>query len=412
MSKNEHKHHRTYKFKSECNTEPSQPIKCCEPECQFTIHLDNITLDNGALFFGFPMNPFIGDNNTELYGMANYQLYRGNISDSQFFEERSEAEGWLQKRYGLTIFGYAPLTNFQYYFSEVNGIYGLPNMTDVYVAFAVTNETSNSFFGTNGGILSQLYNGNKYDLKILLSLYGVNNLLGTDLITLFYIPYISLQDYCVNSSNCVCNKSRVALLEHRYFANNNLLNAQYLFSNTSTISYISYGYMQLYKENNINAKPHKTYTYRYLYPLFITQYSTSSNYSLNFEVSITYAGGTLAEISRNDNHSNSCDKVFDGIFNFTVDNTYYATIMYYDGTYLPNVCNFSPAIINDTINNSPTINSYFSFYKKKNAIHNRFIGTVTFGSLHTSEVEEQLAKFGIVTKDVILNINPQQLQPN
>lgn len=400
MNKTKHKNHRTYKFKSECNTEPSQPIKCCEPECQFTIHLDNITLDNGALISGFQMNPFIGDKNTELYGMANYQLYRGNISDSQFFEERSEAEGWLQKKYGLTIFGYTPLTSFQNYFDAK--IYGLPNMTDVYVAFAVTNESSNSFFGVNGGILSQLYNGNRRLVNIELHLYGIDNLLGTDLIILFYIPYVSLQDYCVSSSNCVCNKSRVALLEHRYFANN-FLNTQYLLFSVSTISYISYGYMQLYKENNINAKPHKTYTYRYLYPLFISKnvtFSSTENY-------ITYAGGTLAEISRNDNHSNSCDKVFDGIFNFTVDNTYYVTKMQYDGTYLANVCNFSPAILN--LNTYPYV---YNFFKQTNAIRNRFIGTVTFGNLPTSEVEEQLAKFGIVTKDVALNINPQQLQPN
>lgn len=382
------------KQKSECHTEPPFLKGYFQPECQFTIHLDTIVPDTGARIIDFQNNPFIGDNTKELSGMANYQFYRGNISDSQFFAERSEAEGWLQQRYGLTVVGYVPFATYQGTNIYQPTIIDLSSLYNGFVAYATTNESTNAYFGQNGGLQNTL----------------------PSLITMYYLPYVSLQDYFISSSNCVCNKARVALLEHRYFVPD--IRSQNL-EFTPQSAYISYGFMQLYKkEFNVNDVPHKTYTYRYLYPLFVNalssglfqnQYPTIEQYNQTKSQILTYIGGTVAEITDNDHSSNSCPKNFNGTFTFTVDNTYYADAEPFNGLYLANVCNFVPELDSQYANE---LSNYYLnnliFLKVKNAIRNRFIGTVTFKGDYQSEVDEKLMKLGIVDANISINVKPDE----
>ena len=46
--------------------------------------------------------------------------------------------------------------------------------------------------------------------------------------------------------------------------------------------------------------------------------------------------------------------------------------------------------------------------KVKNAIRNRFIGTVTFKGDYQSEVDEKLMKLGIVDANISINVKPDE----
>ena len=331
FEKNEvHKKHECHKkFQCDCTEEKKIYEPCFSPECQFTIHLDQGNEDYcEAGFNNFNINPFVGKET--YYGVNAYEQYRGQISDSQFVCEREQAEEWLLTRFGINITGYLQIPN---------------------------NGTINGITLTNGYIVT-------FTSDLSIGLQPIDSqLIGSQTITnLYYQPFVSAQKYCVSSSNCMCNKARVAFVEHRY-----------IFETVDDVQYISYGFMQFYnKGTEVLGIPKDVYVYRYLYPLSLNNATniTDSQSQTNVELNISsWYGGSLAQVAKTRHESNNpCDLDFRGIYSFTVDNTYY--------NQTTNILQTSDGSC--ICNNDSQSGVLFGFTKTVNFIRNRLTGTVFF----------------------------------
>ena len=367
MSDHKHKHKKDKsnckkneceKFVSDCKT-CSDRKPDCVPECQFTIQLDDLTPDYVDYSIqSFTVNPFIGRNTFS--GMHQYQHFRGNISDAQFFAERAEAEAWLLSRYGVTIIAYQ--TNTFYGSSSIFSLLYPYSFTVTYT----TNESADTLFDpTEEGALPPV---------------------------ILYTPFVSMENYCVSNSDCPCNGARVALLEHRYVILPQRVDSGII--GFVEIPIISYGFMQLYNKNfDLNNKHHTEYVYRYLFPLRmnasytegVTSVETADQSEESQTISTTlttyqWLGSTTAEIAKNDR---DVPLRFDGIFTFVVNNTYYWRYTLYN----PN----PPA--------QPAVGE-IDFVKEVNYIRNKLTANVVFSKCDR-KLDRDMAQMGLFADEPI-----------